>query len=186
MFAVTLFAGVLSGAARESAVHSTPGASSVMVPAPILKARTVFVSNGGADGGMFPEPFSGDPNRSYIALWNELKSVGEYEMVADPAQADLVMEIQLVAPSGPAKGGKQLGAADPVPFLKLVIYDGKTRFALWTITEPIEWAVLQRTHDRNFDRAVARLSADVQALSQPNSGSLYAQPSTRAVPSWQH
>ncbi|UWZ84168.1 hypothetical protein [Occallatibacter riparius] len=180
-----VFGAVQLAAAQTPASYtpSTAGASSI--PAPILNARTVFIANGGADGGLFPEPFSGDPNRGYFAFFAQLKSVGKYDLVSDPSQADLVMDIQLTAPNGPRQGGKQLGAADPLPFFKLVIYDAKTRFALWTITEPIEWAILQKTHDRNFDDAVVRLSADVQALSQKSTASLYPQPSTRLVPAWQ-
>jgi hypothetical protein len=172
-------------AAQASGASPAPSASSVAIPAPIANARTVFLANGGADGGLFPEPFSGDPNRAWFGLVGQLKSAGRYDLVSDPSQADLVMEIQLSAPNGPRQGGKQLGAADPVPFFKLTIYDVKTHFALWTITEPIEWAILQKTHDRNFDDAVARLSADIQALSQGNAASLYPQPSTRLVPAWQ-
>jgi hypothetical protein len=164
--------------------EAVPGVSASSIPVPILNARAVFLANGGADGGLFPEPFSGDPNRGYFSLLGQLKSAGKYELVSDPGQADLVMDIQLTAPNGPRQGGKQLGAADPLPFFKLVIYDAKTHFALWTITEPIEWAILQKTHDRNFDDAVGRLSADVQALSQGNAAALYAQP-TRLVPAWQ-
>jgi hypothetical protein len=165
------------------AAAQTP--TDVTIPAPILNAKTVFLANGGADGGLFPEPFSGDPNRGYFTLLSQLKSTARYDLVSDPAQADLVMEIQLTAPNGPHQGSKQLGAADPLPFFKLVIYDARTRFALWTITEPVEWAMLQKTHDRNFDDAVARLSADIHALNQKNSTGLYPQPSTRLVPAWQ-
>jgi hypothetical protein len=175
---------VSAAVAQGPAPEAVPNASASSIPPPILNARAVFLANGGADGGLFPEPFSGDPNRGYFSLLGQLKSAGKYELVSDPSQADLVMAIQLTAPNGPRQGGKQLGAADPLPFFKLVIYDAKTRFALWTITEPIEWAILQKTHDRNFDDAVARLSADVQALSQGNSASLYPPP-TRLVPAWQ-
>lgn len=172
-------------AAQTPASGHTQGAGAISIPAPILNAKAVFLGNGGADGGLFPEPFSGDPNRGYFALLDQFKSSGKYDLVSDPSQADLVMEILLTAPNGPRQGGKQLGAADPLPFFKLVIYDAKTHFVLWTITEPIEWAILQKTHDRNFDDAVGRLSADVQALSQRNAASLYPQPSSRLVPAWQ-
>ncbi len=170
--------------AQDPAAGAAASAAAIGVPTPILNARTVFLANGGADGGLFPEPFSGDPNRAYFALVTHLKSAARYDLVPDPSQADLVMQIQLAAPNGPREPAKQYGAADPLPFFKLIIYDAKTRFVLWTITEPIEWAVLQKTHDRNFDDALARLSADIEALSQRNAASLYGQPLTRLVPAW--
>lgn len=145
----------------------------VAIPPAIANAKTVFLSNGGADGGLFPEPFSGDPNRGYITLYNQLKATSRYELVLDPSQADLVMELHLLAPSGPHEGSKPLGTADLLPFFQLVIYDAKTHFVLWTITEPIEMALLQKTHNRNFDEALSHIGADIEAISKPIPSVLY-------------
>ena len=149
------------------------------LPQAIVNARTVFLANGGADGGLFPEPFSGDPNRGYFSLYSQLKAMGKYALATDPSQADLVMNISLVAPTGPHNDQKTLGTADPLPFFKLVIYDAKSHFALWTITEPIYVAIRQKTHDKNFDDALANVMADVKALSEPNAQNLYPHPQTR-------
>lgn len=148
------------------------------IPPAILNAKTVFLANGGADGGLFPEPFSGDPNRAYFGLYTQLSSA-TFQLVPDPSQADLVMEIHLVAPNGPKDTAKQLGSADPLPFFRLVIYDRQTHFTLWTITEPIEWAVLQKTHDKNFDDALSRVVDDLQSLTHPGSSALYSHPPAR-------
>jgi hypothetical protein len=64
----------------------------------------------------------------------------------------------------------------------LTIYDRKTHYVLWTITEPIEFALLQKTHDKNFDIALSHLVEDVQALSQPGAVSLYPNPPARQSP----
>jgi len=149
------------------------------VPAAILNAKSVFVSNAGSDAGLFPEPFSGDPNRPYFSFVAGLQHVQKYELAPDPSQADLVMEIHLLAPTGPQNNSKQLGGADFLPFFKLTIYDRKTHYVLWTITEPIEFAFLQKTHDKNFDIALSHLVDDVQALSQPGTVSLYPNPPAR-------
>src|ERR1035438_7895736 len=58
-------------------------------------------------------------------LWHR-PATGLYELVADPGEADLVMELQLTAPSGPAwdkQVNKVNGATEPLPMLRLVIYD---------------------------------------------------------------
>jgi len=164
-------------AAQETETPASP------VPAAIVSAKTVFLANGGADGGLFPEPFSGDPNRGYFSLYSQLKAMGKYELVGDPAHADLVMNIALVAPLGPRNDAKQLGTADPLPFFRLTIYDAKSHFALWTITEPIYMAFRQKTHDKNFDDAMTNLMADIKALSEPNPQNLYPHPPTR-LDSW--
>jgi hypothetical protein len=124
------------------------------VPAAIPAAKSIFVSNGGADSGLFPEPFSGDPDRAYNELFQKLKSTGQYQLVGDPSQADLVLEIRLVAPYGPTRDSKQLGAADPLPMFRLTVYDAKSHFVLWTFTTSVEFAFLQKTHDKNFDMAL--------------------------------
>ncbi|HEY1159135.1 MAG TPA: hypothetical protein VGE83_00805 [Terracidiphilus sp.] len=134
------------------------------VPPAIRAARKIFVSNAGADSGLFPSPFSGDPNRGYDQLFAGLKAAGQYELVDDPADADLVLELQLTAPNGPSKGSKVNGASDPVPMFRLVVYDRKTHYVLWAFTESIEIAFLQRTHDRNFDDALTAILVDFEAL----------------------
>ena len=160
-------------------VAQPPETAASPVPPAISSAKTVFLANGGADGGLFPEPFSGDPNRGYFSLYTQLKAMGKYDLVDDPSQADLVVNISLVAPTGPHNDQKTLGTADPLPFFRLVIYDAKSHFALWTITEPIYIAFRQKTHDKNFDDAMTNVTADLKALSEPGAQNLYPHPPTR-------
>lgn len=127
------------------------------VPPALAAARTIFVSNAGADSGLFPEPFTGDANRPYSELYARLRAANAFTLVPGPEDADLVLELQLTAPAGPTHGSKQLGASDPVPMFRLVVYDRKTHYILWTETQSIEVALLQKTHDRNFDMALDAL-----------------------------
>ena len=71
------------------------------VPPAIAAAKTIFISNAGADSGLFPEPFSGDPDRAYTEFYAALKATGAFTLVADPAHADLVLELRLFAPYRP-------------------------------------------------------------------------------------
>ena len=162
-----------------TAVHCQTQTPENAVPMGIVNAKSVFISNGGSDAGLFPQPFSGDANRAYFSLVANLQHLQKYELVRDPSQADLVMEIQLLAPTGPQNRSKQLGAADFLPFFKLTIYDRKSHYVLWTITEPIELAMLQKTHDKNFDVALSHVVDDLQALSQPGEAQLYPHPPAR-------
>jgi hypothetical protein len=134
------------------------------IPPAIQSAKRIFVSNAGADSGLFPSPFSGDPNRGYNQLYAGLKAAGQCQLVNNPGQADLVLELQLTAPYGPTNANKQNGASDPLPMFRLVIYDAKTHYVLWAITESINVALLQKTHDRNFDDALTAILVDFEAL----------------------
>jgi hypothetical protein len=138
------------------------------VPAAIRAATKIFVSNAGGDSGLFPSPFSGDPSRGYTQLYAGLKANGQYQLVDDPSEADLVLELLLTAPVGSTRTmdpNKVNGASDPVPMFRLVVYDRKSHYILWTFTQSIEVAWLQRTHDRNFDDALTALLLEFESLS---------------------
>ena len=168
MSSIGILSRTLAGAALLCAVAAlaqppaTPAAGPV--PPAILAAKKIFVSNAGGDSGLFPSPFSGDPSRAYNQLYAGLKATGQFDLVTDPAGADLVLELQLTAPNGPTKGSKVNGASDPVPMLRLVVYDRKTHYVLWAFTQSIEIAFLQKTHDRNFDDAVTVLLLEFEQL----------------------
>jgi len=154
---------VLIGACSAMAQQAVPVAAGPVPPA-VAAAKKIFVSNAGADSGLFPSPFSGDQSRGYSQLYAGLKATGRYQLVADPANADLVLELQLTAPSGPTNGSKVNGASDPVPMFRLVVYDAKTHFVLWALTQSIDVAFLQKTHDRNFDDALSAILTEFEAL----------------------
>jgi hypothetical protein len=50
---------------------------------------------------------------------------------------------------------------------RLVVWDRKTHYVLWALTQSIEQANLQKTHDRNFDDALAQLVKDLEAVVSP-------------------
>jgi hypothetical protein len=135
-------------------------------PAPpgIFAAKKVFLSNAGADSGLFPHPFSGRPERAYNELYAALKEWGRWELVGDPGEADLVLELTLTAPTPPPGFNGSKGASNPWPMFRLAIIDRKSHYLLWTVTESIQSAVVQQTHDRNFDEAIALVVKDLKSL----------------------
>jgi hypothetical protein len=153
--------GALLFAAPAFAQSTSPAAP---IPPALTSARTIFLSNAGADAGLFPEPFSGDPTRGYNEMYADLKQSGKYQLVGDPSQADLVLELRLQAPMGPADPNKVKGASDPLPQFRLTIYDARSHYILWTLSQSIEIAYLQKTHDRNFDLALSGLATQFEQL----------------------
>lgn len=134
------------------------------VPPAIFSAKKVFLSNAGADSGLFPHPFSGSQGRAYNQFYAAMQKWRRYDLVDDPEDADLVFELRLTGPNGPANPDKPKGASDPLPIFRLAIVSRKSHFTLWTVTESVPAAFLQKTHDRNFDDALAALLADVREL----------------------
>jgi hypothetical protein len=151
-------------AASVATAQDTAGQVRGPVPPAILSARRIFVSNAGADSGLFPKPFSGNTDRAYNQFFAALKAAGLFELVYDPSEADLVLELQLLAPTGPSNADKQKGASEPVPEFRLTVYDRKSHYILWTLSESIGVALLQKTHDRNFNQALSNLLLDFQQL----------------------
>ena len=161
-FSVSVCLLILATASAQAAQGGdTPPAP---VPTAIFTAKRVFISNAGADSGLFPHPFSGAPDRAYNEFYGFMQGWGRYEIVSAPAAADLVFELQLMAPNGPSNANKQKGASDPLPMFRLVIYDAKTRFVLWALTESIDEAYVQKTHDRNFDESLGMLVGDLKQV----------------------
>jgi hypothetical protein len=154
----TTILGAMPAPARQAAPAIAP------LPPAILAAKKVFVSNAGADSGLFPHPFSGNPDRAYSQFYANLQAWGHYEAVGDPQDAELVFELQLTGPAGPSNADKPKGASDPWPMFRLVIFDRKTHYILWTFTESIAPAYFQKIHDRNFDDALAALVSDLKNL----------------------
>jgi len=133
---------------------SRPEGINSPVPALLLNARKVFISNGGADAGLFPHPFTGTQDRAYAFVYKALSSGRRFDVVEAPADADIVIEIELLAPLGPLGDNKQKGTADPEPTFKLTVFDRPTHYIVWTLTQTVDQALRQETHDANFDAAL--------------------------------
>lgn len=145
---ITLLSGSFLGA------QEVPAAPAAPVPPRIASAKKVFISNAGEQrnpsGDLY---FSGGPDRAYNQFYAAMKDWGRYELVLDPADADLVFEIRL--------------ADIPQGFnneLRLVLFDPRTHVTLWTFSEHAEPGGRQKTRDAAFDQAVSRISDDLKKL----------------------
>jgi hypothetical protein len=161
-----------AGAQMPPPPSSSAGSAGAPVSAPVpdalLTGRSVFISNAGADSGLFPQPFTGYPDRGYSEFYALVQKQGRFVIVDDPSKADLVFELRLMAPNGPANPNKEKGASDPLPMFRLVIYQEKTHYVLWAFTESIDPALLQKAHDRNFDLALDKIINDLGKLTNGN------------------
>lgn len=150
--------------AISASAQQLPDTAVAPVPPAIFAAKKVFVSNAGADSALFPHPFSGSPDRGYNQFYAALQRWGRYDLVTEPEEADLVFELQLTGSNGPTNANRQRGATDALPMFRLSILDRKTHYVLWVLTKSIAAASLQKTHDRNFDEALASLTIDLKKV----------------------
>jgi hypothetical protein len=155
------------GAGHVTKSADRPQGVSSPVPALLVSGRKVFLSNGGAEAGLFPHPFTGTQDRAYGFVYEAIKAGKRFDLVGSPAEADLVMELTLSAPTGSLGGDKQHGTEDALPVFKLIIYDRPTHYVLWTMSQTIDKANLQKTHDKNFDDALTLLLNQLTTVSSP-------------------
>lgn len=153
---------LLTFTARAQSIPASPP-----VPPAITAAKKVFLSNAGSDSYLFPQPFSGDTDRAFRQFYAIVQGWHRYQFVSDPAQADLVLELQFTAQASLPSADKVTDLAKPLPMLRLVIYDRGTHYILWALTESVAPALLQKNHDRNFDTAVTALADKLKNLGQP-------------------
>jgi len=121
------------------------------IPAQILSAKKAFIGNAGGEESRL---FSGGPDRAYNQFYAAMKSWGRYELVATPADADLLFEIQATFPY----------SVPQVPRFQVAIRDPRTHAALWAFVEWVEPAGLQSNRDKNFDAALNRIVSSLQEL----------------------
>jgi hypothetical protein len=143
-----------------------PQGTSAPMPAQLAHAKSIFLSNGGSDAGLFPHPFTGTQDRAYGYFYAALAANPQYQLVSQPSQADIVLELTLTPPLGSLGGNKAMGTTDPLPTFKLTIYDRPTHYALWTISQTVDPAALQKTHDKNFDTALDSVVQQFEAITK--------------------
>jgi hypothetical protein len=160
--AMCFLPGVGQAAQQKKATAPAP------IPAQIVTARKVFIANGGGDESRYDGSFyTGGPDRAYNEFYAAMKTWGRYELVASPADADLVFEIRLTVTSMQPTGGLAGASAESDSQLRIVIRDVKTHELLWALTEHVELAVLQSNRDKNFEQALAAVVAEVQRIAGP-------------------
>ena len=134
------------------------------VPAQIIAAKKVFISNGGVDTAVLAATKrAGEPDQGYNQFYAAMKAWGRYELAATPADADLVFEIRFAAPTSDCQK-----VTTYEPQFGLTIMDAKTHFTLWTLTEPVQGAFRKATWNRNVNQGVADLIDDIRQLAGPS------------------
>jgi len=133
------------------------------VPAEIAAARKVFIANAGADiASQTIFKRAGQPDQAYNHFYSAMQSWGRYELDSTPAEADLVLEIRFTAPM---YYDGNTGTYEPQ--FGLNIFDAKTHFLLWSLSEPVGGAWREATWLKNFDQGLNLLMGDLKKVSAP-------------------
>lgn len=163
MIALLLSASVSAqnNGARQEQTPKPDAAPAAPIPAQILAAKQVFVSN--APGVTIDLP--GGPNCIYDRFYAAIKSLQKYQLASTPAAADLAFEISITRQIAVIKGDSREDFE-----LRLVIVDPKTNIPLWNINQHIEPAIRKATAERNLENAIAQLLNQLKRVTSPDAG----------------
>jgi hypothetical protein len=130
----------------------------------LLNARSVFVSNLGEDTvDMFvPGGYAvHGVDQPYNYLYAALQNWGRYQIVLDPADADLVLEVRYRDPADVPPPWATHQQTVYHPQLSLTVRDAKTRDVLKDFTEEIPTAILPSNRAKNFAQSIVKLLSDM-------------------------
>jgi hypothetical protein len=95
----------------------------------------------------------------YSDFYLAIKSWGRYEVVATPAEADLILETSFVMLQVSVNDALRLD-----PTYKLTIIDPRTHVVLWAFFEHVKRALLPGTVGKNFENARTKMMLDLKLL----------------------
>ncbi len=132
----------------------------VAAPLPTLLSNThsIFIGNAG-------DQENADCLRAYNGFYAGVDALHQFTLVADPSQADLVVELHYEI----SLAGSKVSGDDSSRQFRAVLIDGKTHVVVWSLTEKSNYAVFQKNRDKNLDTVVEALVKDFAAVvsSQP-------------------
>jgi hypothetical protein len=115
---------------------------------PILTAKTLFISNASGEV-LLP---AGTPDLTYNEFYAAMKNWGRYQIVSNPADADLVFEIRFM----------NIGLSQNFQF-SVVALEPKSHVVLWAFSENVRQSGNAKTSRKYFDDALAALAADLMS-----------------------
>src|ERR1019366_1251204 len=136
----------LSIAAGAQTMPSAPKAGPI--PSPILRAKKVFVANLGT--GRYSQNVG---TRGYDTFYASLASWGRYQLVDDPADADLVFEF-----------GVRDANSNIFCRFELTLLDARTRIPLWSFVEGDSDTGRKEKSVKDFNRHIEHLVGLVKEL----------------------
>jgi hypothetical protein len=140
-------------------IHAQSNPPSAPLPTAITSAQKIFLGNAGDTDNQ-------DCLRAYNEFYAGLQSDPHYQLVLDPAAADLVLELHYEVRPGGITGPHSAVDTSCARQFRLVMIDPHTHTILWNLTEVENNAVFQSNRNKNLDSAILQLYADFKLLSQ--------------------
>ena len=131
------------------------------LPAAVVNATKVFLTNGGGS------------NLAYDTFYSGMKQWGKYKIVGSPEGADLIIEIAYRVEQGGTRVWSssntyncttQVHSAQIVdPQLTITIFDAKSRISLWSEVDHRRLARREKNREKEIINSADRLVQDLKA-----------------------
>lgn len=137
-----------------------PDPPAAPLPSAITHATRIFVGNA-------RDQENADCLRAYNDFYAGVSQLGRGQLVDDPGQAELVLELHYEINLGQSIASND--SRKSVRQFRIVLIDPHTHTVLWSLTESTNYALFQKNRNENLDETVATLVADLGSLlsSQP-------------------
>ncbi len=135
------------------ACAQTPDPPAAALPAAITSATKLFLGNAG-------DQENADCLRAYNDVYAGITALNRFQLLPEPAAADLVLELHYEIALGQAVGSSDRDTRQ----FRLVLLDPHTHTVLWSLTERTNYATFQKNRNKNLDETVTRLVADLASL----------------------
>ena len=159
-FCIRLLSGIILSATLGLAAAAQTQQSADIVAAPVppqfLNAKKIFIANGAGDNDPGIAKYTNGPDGLYSQLYADVKALSRYELVASPSDADIVLELRVEY--------AVFNHDFTYPKFKAEIRDPKSNVLLWTLTEPVNGAILAKSGRKNVAQALSKLSDDLKKV----------------------
>ncbi len=142
-------------AARAQTPAQAPESPTAPLPTAITSATKVFLGNAG-------DQENADCLRAYNDFYAGLTQLGRYQLVLDPHDADLILELHYEIDLGQSVASND--SRKSVRQFRVVLIDPRANVVLWSLTERTNYAVFQKNRNKNLDETVATLVSDFASL----------------------
>jgi hypothetical protein len=134
----------------------TPVPPTAPLPARLSDTHSIFIGNAG-------DQENADCLRAYNDFYAGVDALHQFQLVNDPAQADLVVELHYEI----SLAGSRVSGEDSSRQFRAVLIDSKSHVVLWSLTEQSNYAARQKNRDKNLDAVVDILVKDFASIVSP-------------------
>jgi hypothetical protein len=131
---------------------------SAPLPAALTTATKLFLGNAG-------DQENADCLRVYNDFYAGIANLKRFQQVADPNQADLILELHYEINLGQAVASGDTNRS--VRQFRVVLIDTHSHAVLWTLVERTNYAIRQSNRNKNLDETVSDLVRDFDLLVSP-------------------